>query len=78
VSTVIVKQFAMIFGGGGRTHYSIRRRPDGLFQLYHDDPFLGIDQPYQFDEKPISGLFAGLTAAEAELLRVHPNLEWVK
>jgi hypothetical protein len=73
-----MKRFAIIFGGGGRTHYSIRRRSDGLLQLYHDDPFLGIDQPYQFDDKPISGLFADLAAAEAELLRIHPSLERVK
>jgi hypothetical protein len=77
MSTVVVKRFAIIFGGGGRTHYSIRRRSDGLFQLYHDDPFLGIEQPYQFDDKPISGLFADLRTAEAELLRVHPSLEQV-
>jgi hypothetical protein len=77
MSTVIVKRFAIVFGGGGRTHYSIRRRPDGLFQLYHDDPFLGINQSYQFDDKPISGLFADLTVAEAELPRVHPSLERV-
>jgi hypothetical protein len=78
MSTVIVKRFAIVFGGGGRTHYPTRRRSGGLFQLYHDDSFLGIGQPYQFDDKPISRLFADLTGSEAELLRVHPGLEWVE
>jgi hypothetical protein len=48
---------------------------DGLFQLYHDDPFVGIDQPYQFDDRPIEGLYGDAQAAEAELLRIFPTLE---
>lgn len=35
MSTVIVKRFVQKFAEGGLSHYSIRRRPDGLFQVYH-------------------------------------------
>jgi hypothetical protein len=75
MSSVTVKRFVRKFLEGGRALYSIRRRPDGLFQLYHDDPYLGINQPYQFDDEPISGLFADLQTAQAELLRLRPDLE---
>jgi hypothetical protein len=69
-----VKRFVQHFGGGGQTHYSIRCRSDGLFQIYHDDPFAGIDQPYQFDDRPISGLFSDLASAEGERLRKLPAI----
>ena len=72
--TVIIKRFVRRFGGGGLSDYSIRRRSDGLFQLWHDDPYLGITQPYEFDDKAISGLFADIETAEAELLRANPDL----
>ena len=75
MSAVTVKRFVRTFVEGGRTHYSIRRRADGLFQAYHDDPYLGINQPYQFEDKAISGLFADVATAQAELLRLHPDLE---
>jgi hypothetical protein len=75
MSTVTVKRFVKRFVEGGSAHYSIRRRLDGLFQLYHDDPYLGINQPYEFEDKPISGLFADVGAAETELLRILPDLE---
>ena len=65
MSTVTIKRFVRTFEGG-RSHYSIRRRVDGLFQLYHDDPHLGINQPYQFEDKPISGLFSDIEAAQSE------------
>ena len=35
-------------------------------------------EKYGHYHKPISGLFADFTAAEAELLRVHPSLERVE
>ena len=75
MSTVVVKRFVRKFVEGGLSHYSIRRRSDGSFQLYHDDPYLGINQPYQFDDEAISGLFADAETAEAELLRMRPDLE---
>ena len=74
MSTVIVKRFVRS-SDGGRSHYSIRRRPDGLFQLYHDDRYLGISQPYEFEDEAISGLYADIGTAEAELLRMRPDLE---
>lgn len=72
---VTVKRFVQIFPQGGRTHYSIRRRDHGSFQLYHDDPFAGIPQPYEFDYRQISGRFADVPSAEAELLRMYPDLK---
>ena len=72
---VTVKRYVKTFAKGGRTHFSIRRRDDGSFQLYHDDPYAGIPQPYEFDYRQISGRFADIPAAEAELLRMHPDLE---
>ena len=74
MSTVIVKRFVRPIDSG-RSHYSIRRRSDGLFQLYHDDPYLGINQPYQFEDEAISGIYADIGTAEAELLRMRPDLE---
>jgi hypothetical protein len=75
--TVGVKRFVQTFPEGA-AHYSIRRRADGMFQIYHDDPYAGIEQPYQFDDKPMGGLFADVEAAEAELLRIRPTLEPVQ
>lgn len=43
-STTTVKRFV----ANGGSHYSIRRRSDGLFQVFHDDPYLGINQSYEF------------------------------
>ena len=74
MSTVIVKRFVRSIDGG-RSHYSIRRRPDGLFQLYHDDRYRGIGQPYEFEDEAISGLYADIGTAEAELSRMRPDLE---
>jgi hypothetical protein len=64
----------MRLGTGGETHYSIRRRGDGLFQVYPDDPYRAIDQPYQFHDEQC-GLFDSAEAAEKELLRLRPGLE---
>jgi hypothetical protein len=72
---IIVRRFVRRFSEAGRSHYSIRRRSDGLFQLYHDDPYIGINQPYEFDDEPISGIFADIETAEGELLRANPDLE---
>jgi len=75
MSAVTVKRFIRRHGESGRSHYSIRRRDDGLFQVYHDDPYLGINQPYQFEDRAISGLFADLEGAQAEFLTLHPDAE---
>jgi hypothetical protein len=75
MTTVTVKRFIKNFAHGGCQHYSIRRREDGSFQLYHDDPYLGIPQFYEFDYEQISGRYADVRTAEAELLRIHPDLE---
>jgi hypothetical protein len=75
MTAVTVKRFVRNLAEGARAHYSIRRRADGLFQVYHDDPYVGINQPYQFDDKAISGLFAEVETAEAELLKLHPDVE---
>ena len=72
---VIVKRFVRKIAEGVRSHYSIRRRSDGLFQLYHDDPYRGVNQPYSSEDQAISGLFADLEVAEAELLRMRSDLE---
>jgi hypothetical protein len=72
-STVTVKRFVMTLGAVGETHYSIRRRSDGLFQVYHDDPYVGINQPYEFHDEQWGGLFGSAEAAEKELLRLRPG-----
>ena len=64
------------YGGGLKAlaKFSIRKRQDGSFQAYHDNPFLESDQDYEPDSKPISGLFADVETAEAELFR-YPGFE---
>lgn len=75
MQAITVKRFIRAHEEGGRSHYSIRRRSDGSFQLFHDDPYLGISQPYEFDDIAISGLFADLEAAEKELCRICSGLD---
>jgi hypothetical protein len=60
MSTVTVKRFVMPNDVGSGAHFSIRRRSDGIFQLFHDDPFVGTGQSYEFEDLPISGLYADL------------------
>jgi hypothetical protein len=74
-SAATVKRFVMRFGAGGEAHYSIRRRKDGLFQVFHDNPYVGINQPYQFHDEQWGGLFDSPETAEKELLRLRPGLE---
>jgi hypothetical protein len=74
-STTTVKRFIRRFGGIGGTHYSIRRRDDGLFQVYHDDPYAETGQFYEFDDEQWGGLFDSAEAAERELIRLLPGLE---
>lgn len=73
--SVIIRRFLIKFADGGSAHYSVRRRSDGLFQTYHDDPYRGISQPYEFEDKPTSGLFGDAAAAEAELIRLESRAE---
>ena len=49
--------------------WSIRRWDDGSFQVFHDNPYQGIDQPYKGDYLQISGRFATAEDAEAELFK---------
>jgi hypothetical protein len=70
-STTTVKRFV----ANGGSHYSIRRRSDGLFQVFHDDPYLGINQSYEFHDKQWGGLLDSAEATERELLRLRPDLE---
>jgi len=70
-STTTVKRFVAT----GGSHYSLRRRSDGLFQIYHDDPYVGINQSYEFHDEQWGGLFDSAEAAERELLRLRPDLE---
>ena len=74
-STTMVERFVLRFGASGENHYSIRRPSDGLFQVYHDDPYRGINQPYEFHDEQWGGLFDSSEAAEKELLRLRPGLE---
>jgi hypothetical protein len=73
MSAVVVKRYVGGLAGGRRC--SIRRRSDGNFQIYNDNPYVGINQPYQFDDEPVSGIFGDLVAAEAEFIRTHPGFE---
>jgi len=59
-------------GYEGKKQFSIRQRQDGCFQVYHDNPYEGCNQPYRFDDEPISGLFMDIESAEAVLFR-HPS-----
>jgi len=62
MSGVVVKSF--VGGLTGTQRYSIRKHANGTFQIYHDNPFEGINQPYKDDDRPVSGLFADLESAE--------------
>ena len=53
VSAVIVKRY--VGGLEGRRRFSIRRRSDGNFQIYDDNRYEGINQPYEFDDEPVGG-----------------------
>jgi hypothetical protein len=64
MSSVVVRRYARSTG----ERYSIRRRADGSFQVYRDNPYEGLNVSYQFEDQPISGLFADIQTAEAELL----------
>ncbi len=73
MSTVVIKRY--VGGLEGRRRLSIRKRSDGNFQVYDDNRYEGINQPYEFEQIPISGLFADFASAEEELLRTHAGFE---
>jgi hypothetical protein len=68
MSAVVVKRF--VGGYTGTQRFSIRKHSNGTFQVYHDNPFEGTGQSYQYDDQPLSGLYADAESAEAELLRL--------
>ncbi len=74
-SMVVIKRYKRSHPTGGISHYSIRHRFDRVYQIFHDDPYVGISQPYEFDYRVISGHFGDLVSAEAELRRMYPDIE---
>jgi hypothetical protein len=69
VSTIVVRRYVRRSG----ERYSIRRRSDGLFQVYQDNKYAGLG--YGYDDECISGIFADVGAAEVELLRMRSDVE---
>jgi hypothetical protein len=45
------------------------------FQIYDDNRYEGINQPYEFEDEPVGGLFGDFAAAEAEFFRTHPGFD---
>jgi hypothetical protein len=68
VSAEVAKRF--MGGYGGQERYSIRKHPNGSFQVFHDNPYEGANQGYENDDLPLSGLYDDAASAEAELLRL--------
>ena len=66
--TTIVIQYA--HGSGARR--SIRRRDDGLYQIWEDNVLEGLGEEY--DDRPVAGLFGTLGEAQTEFLRSHPGI----
>jgi hypothetical protein len=67
--TTIIIQYVH-FGGARR---SIRRRDDGLYQIWKDNIFEGLGEEY--DDYPEPGLFGTLTEAREEFLRSNQGFE---
>jgi hypothetical protein len=68
MNAVVVKR--LVGGLNGQARYSIRRHPNGSFQAFHDNPYEGTNQGYENNDLPLTGLFADVETAEAELLRM--------
>jgi hypothetical protein len=75
MSMVVIKRYKRSHANGGISHYSICHRLDRVYQIFHDDPYVGIPQPYEFDYRVISGHFGDLVSADAELRRMYPDIE---
>lgn len=55
----------------GPMRYSVRRRPDGTFQIVHDGAMLEDgSQPYWLEDCVLSGIYGTAELAEAELVRL--------
>ena len=67
VSAVIVKRF--VGGYSGQERYSVRKHPNGSFQIWHDNYYEDCKQSDQ-EDMPLTGLYADVESAEAELLRL--------
>ena len=71
----IVARYADPFGP---MRYSVRRRPDGTFQIVHDGATLEDgSQPYWLQDRVLSGLYGTADAAQAELIRITRG-EWTR
>jgi hypothetical protein len=52
---------------------SIRRRDDGLYQIWEDNVLEGLGEEY--DDRPVAGLFGSLDEAQTEFLRSNHGFE---
>jgi hypothetical protein len=52
---------------------SIRRRGDGLYQIWEDNVLEGLGEEY--DDRPVAGLFGTLAEAQTEFLRSNQGFE---
>ena len=67
--TTIVLQY--VHAQGARR--SIRRRDDGLYQIWEDNVLEGLGEEY--DDRPVAGLFGTLGEAQTEFLRSNQGFE---
>jgi hypothetical protein len=67
--TTIVIQYAHASGA----RRSIRRRDDGLYQIWEDNVLEGLGEEY--DDRPVAGLFGALAEAQAEFLRSNQGFD---
>ncbi len=67
--TTIVIQY--VHSSGARR--SIRRRDDGLYQIWQDNIFEGLGEEYE--DFPVAGLFGTLVEAQTEFLRANQGFE---
>jgi len=65
--TTVIIQYVHAHGA----RKSIRRRDDGLYQIWRDNVFEGLGEEY--DDFPESGLFGTLGEARTEFLRSNPG-----
>jgi hypothetical protein len=53
--------------------HPIRRRDDGLYQIWQDNVLEGLGEEY--DDRPVAGLFGTLAEAQTEFLRSNQGFE---
>jgi hypothetical protein len=68
-NTTTIIQYAHASGA----RRSIRRRDDGLYQIWDDNVFEGLGEVY--DDRPVAGLFGTLAEAQTEFMRVNQGFE---